>query len=352
MSGKITELFLELLRSGLWQTLPDDSILCEPLSQQEWRSLWLIARKQTVQGLVYYGINLLPQTKLPPIMTLASWMVEIERISQDNSRINQVIEEQTTWWHKNALDVVLMKGQTVAELYSDPSLRISGDIDWYFPTEESFAHANLLAKASGCSPEMDSDGDFHYLFNKVVVEHHKSYSELSSAKNKRRLKSIEHLEAWRGVKKLDPLSNLLLLNTHILKHAMVSGIGLRQFCDIAMAYKSCFSDYNNRELASAYKAELDKLGLLKWTTLLHSFLTVHLGLPKEYLPFPIENKFDTEWLFEQVMSDGNFGEHSKRSLFSKIIDKFVFSITYAPREYFSRMFSLVIGRIRRMLKSA
>ncbi|MCQ2146054.1 MAG: nucleotidyltransferase family protein [Bacteroidales bacterium] len=344
MSGRITESFLELLRSGLWQTEPDHSLL-KGFSEKEWRSLWLMARKQTVQGLVYYGINLLPKDCLPPIMTLASWMVEIERIHQENTKIDSVIAELSEWWKSSDMLAVVMKGSTVAELYPDPSLRISGDIDLYFPNESDWNSAISIAKEHGCTPEFDSDGDVHYAYKKVIVEHHRTSSELSSRQSLSKLESLEEYQEWRNMKKLAPLPNLLLLNTHILKHAMVAGIGLRQFCDIAMAYKTYFADNQNRELAEEYKSAISSLGLEKWTRLLHSFLVDHLGLSNNDLPFPLNEKLDSAWLMAEVMKDGNFGEQQKNdSMIKKILHKFLFSVGFAPREYFARMFSLVLGR--------
>lgn len=348
MSGKITESFLELLRAGLWQTVPNASLL-EGFTQQDWRMLWLAARKQTVQGLVYYGVNLLPQDHLPQIMTLASWMVEIERISQDNEKINSVISKQSDWWNSSNINAVVMKGQTVADFYPDPSLRISGDVDWYFPTSSDWERSIYLSSEKGCSLDMDSDGDYHYSFDKVVIEHHKSSSELSSKSSLRELQKIESFESWRSVKKLAPLSNLLLLNTHLLKHAMIAGIGLRQFCDIAMSYKYYFSEGNNIHLANEYYKEINKLGLSKWTALLHTFLVDHLGMPEDYLPFPLENKFDTSWLLSEVLKDGNFGQNQKSSMISKIFRKFLFSLSYAPKEYFARFFSLAVGRTKLLI---
>lgn len=304
-----------------------------------------MARKQTVQGLIYYGINLLPKDCLPPIMTLASWMVEIERIHQENTRINSVITELSDWWNSSNIQAVVMKGSTVAELYPDPSLRISGDIDLYFPNKTDWESAISIAKGHGCSPEFDSDGDLHYGFKKVVVEHHKTSSELSSRKSLSKLESLEEFEEWRNLKKLTPLPNLLLLNTHILKHAMVAGIGLRQFCDIAMAYHTYFADGNNEDLAAEYSSAIKYLGLQKWTQLLHSFLVDHLGLSEQDLPFPLNEKLDTAWLMAEVMKDGNFGEQQKNdSMIKKILHKFFFSLSFAPREYFARMFSLALGR--------
>lgn len=304
-----------------------------------------MARKQTVQGLVYYGINLLPKDCLPPIMTLASWMVEIERIHQGNTKIDSVITELSDWWNSANLLTVVMKGSTVAELYPDPSLRISGDIDLYFPSQTDWKSAISIAKEHGCNLEFDSDGDVHYIYKRVVVEHHKTSSELSSRNSLSKLESLEEFQEWRKLKKLTPLPNLLLLNTHILKHAMVAGIGLRQFCDIAMAYKAYFATDQNKELAASYKDAISSLGLDKWTELLHSFLVKHLGLSEKDLPFPLNEKLDTTWLMSEVMKDGNFGEQQKNdSMIKKILHKFFFSLSFAPREYLSRMFYLVVGR--------
>lgn len=304
-----------------------------------------MARKQTVQGLVYYGINLLPKDCLPPIMTLASWMVEIERIHQGNTRLESVITEISDWCNSANLETVVMKGSTVAELYPDPSLRISGDIDLYFPTTSDWISAISIAKEHGCNLEFDSDGDIHYAYNKVIVEHHKTSSELSSRRSLSKLKQIEEFEKWRQLKKLAPLPNLLLLNTHILKHAMVAGIGLRQFCDIAMAYKTYFADGQNKELANSYEKAISQLGLKKWTMLLHSLLVVHLGLSEKDLPFPLNKKLETTWLMSEVMKDGNFGEQQKNdSMIKKILHKFFFSLSFAPREYLARLFSLAFGR--------
>ena len=48
-----------LLRQGLWNRQEDCSA-CFPLNEQEWEEIHSLARKQTVQGIVYDGVCLLP----------------------------------------------------------------------------------------------------------------------------------------------------------------------------------------------------------------------------------------------------------------------------------------------------
>ena len=56
---------LSLLRAGLWEQMPDGLSLF-PLSEAEWEEVYLLARRQTVTGLVWQGISYLPDEWMPP----------------------------------------------------------------------------------------------------------------------------------------------------------------------------------------------------------------------------------------------------------------------------------------------
>ena len=53
-----------LLRQGLWDRQEDCSALF-PLDEKEWNEIHSMARKQTVQGIIYDGIRLLPTEAVP-----------------------------------------------------------------------------------------------------------------------------------------------------------------------------------------------------------------------------------------------------------------------------------------------
>ena len=79
-----------------------------------------------------------------------------------------------------------------------------------------------------------------------------------------------------------PLLNLVLLNTHIMKHAFGWGIGLRQLCDLTRAYHCLQTETDGKALYDLCR----KAGIIRWNSLLHTFLVKQLGLPASSLPYP------------------------------------------------------------------
>ena len=112
--------------------------------------------------------------------------------------------------------------------------------------------------------EMDSDGDVHYTLSGVVVEHHRRWNDASSARARRVIDALSPET---------PEAQLIMRNVHILKHAMVGGIGLRQLCDLAMAYRHYDGQYDPASLTG----KLREAGLGKWNGLLNAFLVQVIG---------------------------------------------------------------------------
>lgn len=57
---KVQKALLVLLRAGLWESKIED-LSCFPLSAGEWKNLYLLSRQQTVTGIVFQGIQYLPE---------------------------------------------------------------------------------------------------------------------------------------------------------------------------------------------------------------------------------------------------------------------------------------------------
>lgn len=53
-----------------------------PLDEKEWNEIHSMARKQTVQGIIYDGIRLLPTEAVPPRKVLLGWMVEVDTLER------------------------------------------------------------------------------------------------------------------------------------------------------------------------------------------------------------------------------------------------------------------------------
>lgn len=351
------EALFTLLQAGLWEQEPDN-LEVFPLFAGEWWSVFRMARMQTVTGIVYRGICHLPDCLLPPDDILVRWLAEADAIERKNKKMDVVLANLYALFRRNGIQAVLQKGQGVAQFYEYPCLRICGDIDFYFPDKEEAKRADALVKGGERKP----DGSLCYLWNGIVVEHHRYLTDLNNpymqdfiegyaaacGYHSFRLTASEEVE----IKVPAPTVNLLLLDVHLLKHALGRGIGLRQFCDMARAYYRLCHVVDFGEITRLYTMA----GIWKWSNLLHSFLSGYLALPSACLP-PSGRKVSPDKLANKVLREGNFGQQAvplpsmsrlrKLQTLQAFFRNAGFAFRYAPGEAYWTLLNLVKGNFSR-----
>lgn len=314
------ELFFRLLDAALWNAEPE--LDCTPPDLQ-WQNVFDMACRQTVQGIMFDAVRKLPQEAGMPRRLAARWMVETGRIEQLYSSNAEVAEFMQRLWDSGSVRAVQLKGLTLAAMYDNPSHRFPGDIDWWIPGGENWQRALDLVKERGYTVETDSDGDISYSVQGVTVEHHRN-----------------------GLKATGPEGMLLLVNEHILHHVSVTGIGMRQFCDMAMAYRHYSGSYDR----NVYSKLLETEGLKKWTLLLDSVLVHFLGTPETMVHscglVPGEPVAAERRLVRLVMDDGNFGLE-KPHRYSGFLSRALLLLKHSPGYMLKRWLGLVAGRIKR-----
>ena len=361
-SEKLQQAFFTLLRAGLWHVNQDDWS-CFPLSEGEWKSIWKQATRQSVRGLVFDGLCLLPEHLMPGIQLVVVWTAEVERIEQRNRQMNKVLLELVRSLTEIEKAPLVLKGQGVAQLYEQPLLRECGDIDLYFDDVQSEVILLDWIRSKGVSIHTEPDGTHAYQWKGMDVEHHRRIFDLYAGGIQpyldRQLQKYGSTcmpllgDEQSKIRVLSPVLNLLLLNTHLLKHLMGHGIGLRQFCDLARAYHVWKNAYDGEGLKECYR----RCGLLRWSRLLHMMLVEHLGLPMAELPYK-DTLHSSDYLLKRVMEEGNFGKDAstrgdatqpvwqrKCHTGFAFLGNLRFSLTYAPRESLGLVRSLIIGNI-------
>ena len=338
------KVLLTLLRSGLWNRPPDCPELF-PLSSDEWQEVFEKSRNHTVSAIVADSLEHLPENQLPPDGILASWAVESDRIERLNGTMANVTAQLSEIYRN--LRPVCFKGQECASLYARPSSRECGDIDLYFDDIEASA---AVARQHGYVPEHKPDGSFTYAVQGIVVEHHQSYIDLCAPRKRKWLRILDANPGFEtgngGMLRPTPSLNLLVLHSHVMKHAFGRGVGLRQICDLARAYYSYDGMYDADELRDMYR----KAGLTSWTRMVHAFLTDYLGLGKEFLPYA-EPHADASEFLRRVMLAGNFGRsmpgngQGKRKTLKAFMANALFAARYAPDEYFWQIAQLAGGQL-------
>ena len=368
---RVFDALLLLLRAGLWEQLPPHELRAEesgrptlfPLTADEWALLYGEACKQTVVGIVWQGVSLLPQEFMPPHATTMRWVAHVDAIERHNATMHKALASLLALYKSRGIEAIVLKGDTVAALYPLPELRQSGDIDLYFPNADDRKLAEELVRENGCATSHSADRSTLFTWQGATVEHH---SEIFDLQRPRSVKIVE--QTMQGIENLflplrvndslviealAPRPNMLLLVTHTLKHAMGRGVGLRQLCDVAMAYKAQGGALD----ATAQKELFAAMGLERWCALLHSFLTQHLGLPRTALPWDTPER-DTTPLMHIVRKGGNFGQHAATSKSSgavthkidtalSFIRNIGFCAEYAPLESLYTFWQLLKGQCKR-----
>jgi len=320
---------LVLLRCALWEKAPSSFPV---LTGEEWDSLLGEAKRQTVTGLVYAGAQQLPDSYSIPEEALLQLVSQAERIEREGRYKQKGAERLPEMFGSCGVSVQVLKGPEVAKFYPQPLLREYGDLDLYGSDP---ARAAELVRRNGHPVTLSPDGSFQFRIGGVDVDFHAQYYDLHTRS---------------GLPEPGtPEGTLLMLSAHVLKHAMGTGIGLRQLCDVAMAYHAL--PYDPDRLLDAFR----KSGTLRWNRLLSAFLHEYLGA--ENLPF---TDFPSAApLARIVFEGGNFGHYAdarlsalQRSPFRRKTDtlrrflaRLPFSLRYAPRELFHRILSLARGNL-------
>lgn len=371
-NNRLFNAMMALLRAGLWQdaAVPADvasSGACVahfPLSPDEWKALYALACEQAVVGVVWQGISSLPVQYMPPQAVVARWVAHVDAIERRNVAMDKALASLLGLYRANGIEPVILKGHTAAVNYPSPLLRQSGDIDIYFPSQAQRLKAEEILKDSGLEPVASADGSTVFGWCGVTVEHHSTLFDLQHPRSRKIVEPILarienlcislRLNNELTVNALAPYPNMLLLSTHVLKHALGRGVGLRQLCDVAVALNASRRNIDGREAWELFAS----LGLERWSLLLHSFLVQWLGLPPEALPWNDGKAVDTAPLMRIVQRGGNFGQYAgngapKGAVARKLGTAFSFlrnlgfCAKYAPGEAFYTFWQLLKGQCRR-----
>ena len=196
--------FIGLLRPAITgepapaQCAPDASL---------WREFYSLARIHKVQGLMYRAVveagdgfceNL-------PVETAAALLSDADVIRNTCEGHRRAVAGMEKLWRDCGVRAFLVKGLEAAAAYPHPELRVLGDIDWWIPSRDDWKKADEAVRKLGAKPVADSDGDIHYEWDGIVIEHHRT--------------------------RMDG-------DAHVLHHACVKGAEFRHVCDCAASRRS------------------------------------------------------------------------------------------------------------------
>lgn len=319
MSTSMTErtrILFSLLRDALWL---NEEILPHELTEQDAAEVFALAKKQAVAGLVLDALirHDVKMTKQRVFEAIGF----VEQIKQQSRRVDDGVKKLHHVFTDNGIKYVVVKGQPVASLYPDPLLRQSGDIDYYCD-EKNFPLSQVtVERVWGIETEKHgSDKHVHFDLDGIIYEGHFALADLYSKKRNAYWQQL--LDSDNGaitsidgvdVRSLSPSLHVFYVFLHLYHHLLALGVGLRQFCDMAVLlhYNKDHIDFEQLQ------KHLRNIGMVDAYRACGSVLVDYLGLPYNELGCTLTDKDHqyAKMILDVVLYRGNMGHYNKRSGF-------------------------------------
>jgi len=332
--------FFALLRLALNGTFDE----CLNTDAIDWRIIYKSAKRQSLLGICFAGVERLPNNLLPSKDLLLLWLGQVEMIKSQNKRITEAISHVKEHFTSQGMQMVLLKGQGNGCYYNQNSgsdlaaLRTGGDIDaWVFPNSSLNSSIDELLRNDEHVLKWlwkQDPGRRHcYIhtdypdFDGVSVELHFRPSYLNSPYRNHR---IQRWFAETMIKQAEnevvlPSSdvkvsiptiqfNLVYQLSHLYRHIFDDGLGLRQVVDYYMLLKAYHQLSKISPKEDEYIIErIKEFGMYDFARALMFVMQVALGMQEDELLCPVDKKRG-ELLLNEIMAAGNFGHYDSRNI--------------------------------------
>lgn len=321
--NKDTEVFLELVRAGLWEK----EVRLASYGEIDFAEIYRLAKEQAVIGLAAAGLEHAADKKAQKKDVL-QFIGQTLQLEQRNQAMNYFIGVIVYKMRQAGIYTLLVKGQGIAQCYERPLWRSCGDVDFYL-SEDNYEKAKefLIPLASHVDEEDQSRHHLGMTIEPWVVELHGTLHSDFSDRMDRGLDEIHQsifysgeVRSWNndGLTVFLPSvdNDILIVFTHILQHFYVGGIGLRQICDWCRLMFKYKGEINLRLLSDRLK----RMGLMGEWKSFAALVVDYLGLPEEAMPLYEKtgrNSRRASKIMRLVVDAGNFGHNNDESYRTK-----------------------------------
>lgn len=290
----------------------------------DWAAFYRFAKKQTLAGVVFEGVQRLPKVCAPNQNLLMTWFGQSQRIHKRNMLMNEVTVQIYNKIRAEGFRCCILKGQGNALLYPNPESRTPGDVDvWVSAKREDIMRlAYTLAESDGCVGK-ESLNHIELTVDGVAVELHFTPAIMNGPLYNHRLQKWlsrnADLQCSNIVSLPDEVGNIAVPTCafnliyqlfHLYHHYFYEGVGLRQIIDYYFVLTNCLNSTN----VTALQRELKYLGLWKFAGAVMYVLHETLGLSEEKMIASMDEKRG-QILLTEILKGGNFGQHDDRYRF-------------------------------------
>lgn len=305
--------FFQLLRLSIGAST--EQPVC---TAEEWQRLFHMSRRQALLSVMFRGVERCTLSK-PERHLLLNWFGVCEQYRERNRKTNEAAVTLTRFFAKHGYRSCILKGQGNTLYYPDAYMRTSGDIDiWvdcsprraislarkYRPGGDIRYHHVAFKSVGGIETELHFRPSF--MHNPV---HNVRMQRWFRQESKAQFAHQTELPDGAGTICVPTDSfNRIYQMSHLFKHFIHEGIGMRQFVDYYYLLMKGFTSeerWHDEQLLRSF-------GLFRFAQAVMHVLQEALGLPEEKMLVPSDKQLGN-FLLDEILHSGNFGQYDKRS---------------------------------------
>lgn len=293
-----------------------------PVNAQEWDEVCDFASSHGLMPVLFCYLQDIKLADQQSTAVLINWYGNSFQQEQTTEVMAVVARKLAIIMQKAELDVMFLKGLSLAQNYPSPKMRMSADIDFYLygKTEEGL---KALEAAGICSDDA-WDYHVHAEMNGARLELHKMFIDVdridSNKLVEQTLTQLAVIEGrtyrceWMGasvtnVYRMSPTMNAIFLMRHIGIHFVSEAVSLRMLYDWGLFLQHEGKDVDWIKVVALY----EQVGMMDFARRIQSLVIDKLGMPvADCSPLkPLDDK-QTMLTWESILSlcENSVGQRS------------------------------------------
>lgn len=230
---KISRIFLQAAAAGL-----EGEVMENPdLSVEEWRKLMDLSEKQMLLPVVFEAVyasmpeDLEQEYRAAALTLISSQTRNTDTFLKLYSRLKEL-----------GIEPLVFKGLVCRDAYRLPDWRVSGDEDIYI-SRDQYGRFHTIMKEMGfraSDPNYHSEHETLYRGSGLRIEGHwelfprenRLWEQMNSQTEGILKRALHRQIEGTEVLVMEPTDHMIYMLLHAMKHFTLSGVGIRQICDI------------------------------------------------------------------------------------------------------------------------
>lgn len=292
----------------------------DPFDSVNWNEIFNLSNDHQVTSLTYPVIkNILSEENENKLLSTWGKAAIVSALNQ--KKIWEEVELILSTLNSSKIEVLVIKGPIIGQLYPVPELRTFADLDILVEKKNLLSAESILNSIGYVRKQSDRRHIILGHRNMLNIELHlKLSSEQFEDKAKNWEEGLWKNKIMKNVKNVNAYTltiedNFLFICLHIANHIVSSGFGLRQLCDLAVFYDYYKNNFNWEYIYGI----ADEIGIKKFIVVLFNICKILFGLdiPQIHL-LPIEDTEIMNSLIDKIFSDGVFGNNEIKETLARI----------------------------------